>query len=105
MRSVVKEMLTELNVVQAMLMELKDFLLTLELQTVEVLEELLASFDRNYTELAAQVKHAIMQYCATVRDLESSFHGSLAQLAQKLFEEKYNTDVRSLRSFVVWHAT
>jgi hypothetical protein len=78
---------------QALLVELKDFLMTLELHTVEVLEELLSSFDQNYSELAEQVKQSIMQYFTTIRDLEATFNSSLTQLAQKLYDEKYNAEV------------
>lgn len=87
-----------LSVLQAMLVELKDFLMTLELHTVEVLEELLSSFDRNYSELAEQVKQSIMQYFTTIRDLEATFNSSLTQLAQKLYDEKYNAEVCILSS-------
>lgn len=67
--------------------------MTLELQTVEILQELLEAFDRNYSGLAEAVKQSIMQYVTTLRELESTFSASLSTLAQKLYDDKYASEV------------
>ena len=79
---------------QDMLDALKDALMTLELQTVEILQELLEAFDRNYSSLAEQVKQSVMQYVTTLRELESTFSANLITLAQKLYDDKYASEVR-----------
>lgn len=61
----------------------------------DVLNELLRSFDRNYSELVEQNKQMIMQFFTNTRDLEGTFNSTLVQLGQKLYEEKYNVEVSS----------
>lgn len=78
---------------QEKLGELKEYLMSLELQSVEILQELLEAFDRKYSQLAEQVKLCIMQYVNTLRELESSFNSSLSSLAQKLYDDKYSSEV------------
>lgn len=88
---------------QGMLEQLRRDLLAKEMHMVDVLTELLRSFDRNYSELVEQNKQMIMQFFTNTRDLEGTFNGALVQLGQKLYEEKYNVEVwRFLRPSDYW---
>lgn len=64
-----------------------------EMQMVEVLEELLQSFERSYSELVEGSKQLIMGFFNTARDLEGTFHAQLVVVGQKLYDEKYNVEV------------
>lgn len=64
-----------------------------EMQMVEVLEELLQSFERSYNELVEGSKQLIMSFFTTARDLEGTFHAQLMVVGQKLYDEKYNIEV------------
>eukprot|EP00892_Ulva_mutabilis_P007393 jgi/Ulvmu1/5025/UM021_0042.1 len=75
-----------------LLKELRRELLAKEMHMFEVLNELLRSFDRNYSELVEQNKQMIMQFFTNTRDLEGTFNSTLVQLGQKLYEEKYNVE-------------
>jgi pyrroloquinoline quinone (PQQ) biosynthesis protein C len=79
--------------VQKSLAELQQDLLTLEIQMGEVLEDLIQSLERSYAELTEQSKQAIMQFFATVRDVEGTFSHMLTQQALKVYDEKYNAEV------------
>lgn len=79
---------------QELLKQLRRELLAKEMHMVDVLSELLRSFDRNYSELVEQNKQMIMQFFTNTRDLEGTFNSTLVQLGQKLYEEKYNVEVR-----------
>lgn len=82
-----------LVMLQEFLKQLRSDLLAKEMHMFDVLNELLRSFDRNYSELVEQNKQMIMQFFANTRDLEGTFNGMLVQLGQKLYEEKYNIEV------------
>jgi hypothetical protein len=78
---------------QEELAALRKDLMAQEIQMVEVLEELLQSFERSYCEHVEASKQLIMAFFTTVRDLEGTFHSSLVSLGQRLFDEKYNVEV------------
>jgi hypothetical protein len=69
------------------LVELKDQLLEIEMDTVEALQELIAEFDRNYTEIAEGNKALYNQYFTAIRDGQSNFYNSLNMAALALFEK------------------
>ena len=73
-------------------MELKNFLMSLEVNMVEFLEEMLQSFDRNYSEMAELTKQCVTAFFTTVRDLEGNFTSALTITALKLYDEKYNVE-------------
>jgi hypothetical protein len=79
--------------VQEDLETLKREQVSAEMQMVEVLEELLQSFERSYSELVEGSKQLIMSFFTTVRDLEGTFHAQLVVAGQKLYDEKYNIEV------------
>lgn len=67
--------------------------MSLELTTVEALDELLATFDSRYSTHAEAAKRAMMAFFATVRELQNSYNASLITQAQKLQEEKFALEV------------
>ncbi|KAF5828147.1 hypothetical protein DUNSADRAFT_18121 [Dunaliella salina] len=71
---------------------LKDELLELEEECVEVLQELLKEFDRNYSELVETNKASYNEYFAQVRDLQNNYIGTLTQTALNVYE-KYNNQL------------
>jgi hypothetical protein len=79
--------------VQDDLETLKREQISAEMQMVEVLEELLQSFERSYSELVEGSKQLIMSFFTTARDLEGTFHATLVVTGQKLYDEKYNIEV------------
>jgi hypothetical protein len=80
------------DLVQVRLAEAQHFLLALEMSMVEVLEELLQLFDRNYSEMAEHNKHLMMAFFTGVRDMENNFSVALTTNALKLYDEKYNVE-------------
>ena len=78
---------------QEQLTELKQFMMGLELSTVEALDELLATFDSRYSAHAEAAKRHMMAFFATVRDLQNTYNASLVTQAQKLQEEKFAMEV------------
>lgn len=79
--------------VQETLEALKKEQVAAEMQMVEVLDELLQSFERSYSELVEGSKQLIMGFFNTARDLEGVFHTQLVVVGQKLYDEKYNVEV------------
>lgn len=80
------------------IMALKDQLMELELQVVEVLGGLLQEFDRAYSELAETNKGHYNSYFTQVRDLQNSFFNQLTSVAMTVYEKynQENSDVESL---------
>lgn len=66
--------------------------MSLEMEIVEVVEELLQLFDRNYSEMAEHNKLLMMAFFTSVRDMENNFSVSLTTNALKLYDEKYNVE-------------
>lgn len=58
---------------------------------VEVLKDLTAEFDRNYTEIAEQSKIQLSAFFSQVRELEQQFFEAVSRMAMDLLE-KANTD-------------
>uniref|UniRef100_A0A7S3QZF4 Dynein regulatory complex subunit 3 n=2 Tax=Dunaliella tertiolecta TaxID=3047 RepID=A0A7S3QZF4_DUNTE len=76
---------------------LKDELLELEEECVEVLQELLKEFDRNYSELVETNKASYNEYFAQVRDQQNNYIGTLTQTALNMYE-KYNQESSDIDS-------
>lgn len=81
--------------IQEELETLKKEQISAEMQMVEVLDELLQSFERSYSELVEGSKQLIMSFFTTARDLEGTFHAQLVVVGQKLYDEKYGIEVCS----------
>lgn len=73
------------------LVELKDQLLDIEMDTVEALQELITEFDRNYTEIAEANKALFNQYFASIRDGQMNFYSLLTVSALAMFEKYQET--------------
>uniref|UniRef100_A0A7S0R7I6 Dynein regulatory complex subunit 3 n=1 Tax=Chlamydomonas leiostraca TaxID=1034604 RepID=A0A7S0R7I6_9CHLO len=73
------------------LVALKDQLLDIEQEIVEVLGELLQEFDRNYSEVAEINKTHYNTFFTQVRDLQNNFFAVLMQTAMSMYE-KYNQE-------------
>ena len=80
---------------------LKKEQISAEMQMVEVLDELLQSFERSYSELVESSKQLIMSFFTTARDLEGTFHAQLVVVGQKLYDEKYGIEVCSCSIFTL----
>ncbi|GFH27518.1 uncharacterized protein HaLaN_25850 [Haematococcus lacustris] len=79
------------------LMALKDELLDLEQEAVEVLGELLQEFDRSYSEIAESNKTHFNTYFTQIRDLQNNFFAAMTQAAMGMYE-KYNQENSDLES-------
>ncbi|KAL6758622.1 hypothetical protein V8C86DRAFT_2592714 [Haematococcus lacustris] len=79
------------------LMALKDELLELEQEAVEVLGELLQEFDRSYSEIAESNKTHFNTYFTQIRDLQNNFFAAMTQAAMGMYE-KYNQENSDLES-------
>lgn len=80
------------------LITLKDELLDIEIETVDVLGDLVQEFDRNFSEVAEANKAHYSAFFTQVRDLQNNFFATFSVTANALFE-KYNqedSDVGSL---------
>ncbi|GAX80910.1 hypothetical protein CEUSTIGMA_g8345.t1 [Chlamydomonas eustigma] len=80
------------------LIALKDELLDIEMEVVESLQELVAEFDRNYSEIAEANKANYSAYFGQVRDFQNNFFAALSQQALAMFEKynQENSDIESL---------
>ncbi|EFJ51609.1 hypothetical protein VOLCADRAFT_73327 [Volvox carteri f. nagariensis] len=80
------------------LMSLKDQLMAIEMETVEILDGLVQEFDRAYSELAETNKGQYNTYFTQVRDLQNSFFNQLTSVAMTVFEKynQENSDIESL---------
>ncbi|KAK9824206.1 hypothetical protein WJX72_008534 [[Myrmecia] bisecta] len=70
---------------------LHEALLALEMETVDILQDLLQQLDRNYSELADASRGFFTTYFATVRDLDNRFFENCATAALTALE-KYASD-------------
>lgn len=86
-----------LNHPKIRLVQLKDELLEIEMDTVESLQELVAEFDRNYTEIAEANKAIYNTYFASIRDGQVNFYSQLTVAALALFE-KYSQENSDLEN-------
>eukprot|EP00798_Chlamydomonas_sp_ICE-L_P017192 gene17192-23510_t len=73
------------------LIALKDDMLSIEMEIVESLTDLLQEFDRNYTEISEANKGQYNAYFTQVRDLQNNFFAAFSQNAMTLYE-KYNQE-------------
>ncbi|GLC37160.1 Dynein regulatory complex subunit 3 [Pleodorina starrii] len=80
------------------LMALKDQLMAIEMETVEILDGLVQEFDRAYSELAETNKGQYNTHFTQVRDLQNSFFNQLTSVAMTVFEKynQENSDIESL---------
>jgi len=80
------------------LVQLKDELMDIELEAVEILAELVQEFDRNYSEIAESNKAQYSTFFTQVRDLQNNFFALLSHTANTMFEKynQENSDVESL---------
>mmetsp|Transcript_19123 Transcript_19123/g.32856 ORF Transcript_19123/g.32856 Transcript_19123/m.32856 type:complete len:526 (+) Transcript_19123:171-1748(+) len=79
------------------LMHLKDELLDIEQEMVEVLGELVQEFDRNYSEISEVNKTHYNAYFTHVRDLQNNFFGMLSSTAMTMYD-KYNQENNDIES-------
>lgn len=73
------------------LVGLKDELLEIEMELVEVLIDLVQEFDRNYSEVCEANKAQYNQFFMTLRDGQSNFSSILTQAAMAMYD-KYNQE-------------
>ncbi|MEE6497805.1 hypothetical protein FKM82_002866 [Ascaphus truei] len=67
--------------------QLMDSLLTLELQLVEQLEEIIKDYERNVSELVSSFLETVQGLMAQVRDLENLHHEKLLQISINTLEK------------------
>mmetsp|Transcript_9710 Transcript_9710/g.13184 ORF Transcript_9710/g.13184 Transcript_9710/m.13184 type:complete len:515 (-) Transcript_9710:262-1806(-) len=70
--------------------EMKEQLMELEMQTVEVVQELNQEFERNYSELVDASKAQYATYFGTVRELENVYSDLVSQSANTLLDDFVN---------------
>ncbi|PNH02422.1 Leucine-rich repeat-containing protein 48 [Tetrabaena socialis] len=82
---------SQISGLKVALVALKDELMAIEMEAVEVLDGLVQEFDRAYSELAEVNKAQYNGYFTQVRDLQNSFFNQLTSVAMTVFE-KYNSE-------------